>query len=422
MPRKLTIRKTDNFNTRHSKKLFNNSIKRNAKKYNAIPFYTEKDNEVENSYLHSSVEYENDIEHFCKVNHLHKWKPSNNIITFEDKFCLFEDSNKVIRQLLEMLHTAKTKNKSITKLNYKGHVSFGALYLIDNFCWEIGKKRIWQLDCQNITDTEKEKLSKLRSFETSSYDNVNATMINERVPINRSDNPLAFQRYKVKSKDITDMLQNALRINKSNPEYELSNETYAAISSTIGEHFDNIQLHAKEARLGFLCGFYDKYNKEITILIYNFGKTIADTLNSESIPNEMKSQIDEIVVNHTNKNFFLPNSSFTKENAVTLLALQEGISSRLKYDKTRGHGMMDFIEHCFELSNDTKIVIISGKTAIKIDNTYKIGTEIVIGRSRRILALNDQNNIYNKPSSTHVKNMSVYFPGVIIETTIPLNI
>jgi hypothetical protein len=422
MYKNLLIKRSDNFNTRHSKRSFYNKLKRKAKKYYAVPFYTKNDDETENTYLRSSVQYENDIEYFCKVNHLHKWKPSNNIITFEDKFCLFEDSNKVIRQLLEMLHTAKTKNHSITKLNYKGHVSFGALYLIDNFCWEIGKKRIWQLDCQNITETEKEKLSKLRSFETSSYDDVNATMINERVPINRSDNPLAFQRYKVKAKDITDMLQNALRINANDPQYELNNETYAAISSTIGEHFDNIQLHAKDAMSGFLCGFYDKFNKEITILIYNFGKTIADTLNSDSIPNEMKSQIDEIIGNHTNKKFFLPDSSFTKENAVTLLAIQEGISSRLKYDRTRGHGMMDFIEHCFELSNDTKIVIISGKTSIKIDKTYKIGTKMVIGRNRRILALNDENNIYNKPNSTHVKNMTVYFPGVLIETTIPLNI
>lgn len=421
MNNKLVIRKRDNLNTRLAKKRYNNSQKRKLKSKYKLPYFYTPDSSLESTYKCSKVTYENEIENFCHKNLIHKWSPSNNVITFEDTFSLYDDPNKVIRVLLEMLHTAKTDNVSTTRLEYKGHVSFGALYLIDNLCWEIGKKRVWRINCQDINSNEKEKLSKLRSFQTSSYDDVNASMLNTRVYINRSEDPKASQSYLQRSKEITDLIQNALRDKLNDPNYELDHDTYMAINSTIGEHFDNIVLHAKEAETGMLCAFYDKFNMEITLLIYNFGKTIYESLNKSSIPHQIQGQIDEIIANHTKKNFFGVKSSFTKENALTLLAIQEGISSMLEYDKTRGHGLMDFIEHCFNLTQETKIVIISGKTAINIDKNYKAGKQFIFGRERRILALNSENDLFNKPDSGHVKNMSVFFPGVLIETTIPLN-
>lgn len=416
---KIAISVNDNKNTRHSKKSFKNKIKRKDISYKHLPFYLQSDTN-EKKYLNSKVTFEDEIEHFCKVNHIHKWKHTNNIIKFENGFSLFDDPNKVIFQLLEMLHRAKVDNSKITKLQYTGYVSFGALYLIDTLCWEIGKKRIWKINCDNISEQEKQKLSKLRSFETSSYEDSCACMINGRITINRSDDPKATQSYKQKSKEITDLLQNAIRDYKNNQDYELSYEAYMAINSTIGEHFDNIVLHAKDTNSGVLCGFYDKENREITLLIYNFGKTIAQTMSASSIPEEMKSQIDTIIDNHIKNKLFSIGDSFTRENALTLLAIQEGISSVIKYDITRGHGLIDFVEHCFNLSNETKIVLISGKTAIRIDNRYQFDNVELFGRVRRVLALNDENDIYKKPSSTHVKNLSVEFPGVLIETTIPL--
>jgi transcriptional regulator len=119
---------------------------------------------------------------------------------------------------------------------------------------------------------------------------------------------------------------------------------------------------------------------------------------------------------------FTSAGEFTLENAVTLLALQEGISSRIKYDITRGHGLIDFIENCFDLSEDTKVAIISGKTAIKIDKKYRISNKNIFGRDRRIIALNSDNDLYKKPDPNYIRNTGVNFNGVIIETTIPLKI
>lgn len=420
MNKNIVINKGDNKFTRKSKKALRAKIKRNGRKY-IYPIVSTFERENEDSYLRSSVTYSHNIEEFCSVNRISRWKPSNNIIKLDEKFSLFEDPQLVLRTLLEMLHRAKI-SQQLTRLRYAGEVSFGALYLIDNLCWEIGQKRRWQILCENITETEKEKLSNLKSISSSTYENTHAYMINERVRINRSLDPKADQSYKVKSKEITDMVQQAIRETNNEPEFELSFNAYQAITSTIGEHFDNIVLHARKAELGILCGFYDKETKEITILIYNFGKTIYESLASDSLPDEMKDEIEDIIKSHSKRDFFVGKSKFTAENALTLLGLQEGISSRVKYDKSRGHGLMDFIEHCFNLNKETRIVLISGNTAIKIDKKYQIGKELLFGRERRVIAMNDANSIYEKPDSKYVINLNLNFPGVLIETTIPLKL
>ena len=371
------------------------------------------------AYLGSRITYADYIEDFCSINNIYKWEKKNNIITLEDKFGLFQNPNQVIKTLLEMLHRAKIGSQS-HRVRYKGKVSFGALYLIDNLCWEIAKKRTWQLNFQDINENEHQKLANLRSIQSSTYENTHAYMINERVKINRSLDRKADQSYKAKSKDITDMVQQAIRETSNKPDFDLSFNAYQTINSTIGEHFDNIILHAPKAEFGVLCGFYDKDVKEITILIYNFGRTIAQTLTTDSLPPEMKEDIEAIIKSHIKKEFFSLKGNFSIENALTLLALQEGISSRVVFDKTRGHGITDYIEHCFALNAGTKVVIISGNTAIRIDNKYSIENKFVLGRTRRIIALNDDNDIFTKPDSNYVINMNLNFPGVLIETTIPL--
>jgi hypothetical protein len=419
MNKALVIRQSDNWNTRRSKKTFRAKLKRRKKTYrNPFRHYTGSSNE--NQYEKSTITYTNYIEHFCQVNNLNQWKRSNSTIRLNSQFSLFENPAFVLRTLLQMLHRAKT-SQQLTRLKYEGQVSFGALYLLDNFCWEIAKRRKWQIMCENISESEKEKLSRLRSIISSTYESDTAYMINERVRINRSGDPKAEQSYKVKAKEITDLVQKTIRQTSSNQDYNLSFGAYQAINSAIGEHFDNIILHAPDADFGVLCGFYDKEIKEISILIYNFGNTIYDTLTTDSLPEPIKEEMIEIIKNHAAKNFFLGKSKFNKENAITLLAIQEGISSRVKYDKTRGHGLMDFIEHCFNLNENTRVTLISGNTAIKIDKKYRFERKMLFGRERRVLALNESNNIFDKPDESYVLNLDVCFPGVLVETIIPLN-
>lgn len=412
------IRKKDRPQTRAAKRSFNRKLAGKERQRRKIEDQKKAGIlEFHRRLLH----YSKDIEQFCKLNNISKWANETNLLVrINEDVSLFENPEKVLRILLRLLHNARLNN-IYPRLEFESRISFGALYLIDNICWEIGQKRSWGIHLSKMDENDKRILSKLRSFDSSEYDDDYAFMLNEKVIINRQGGAFANQQYKVKSKIVTDMIQRAIR-ETSLPEFVLSPEGYQAISSTIGEHFDNILQHVPDAQHGYLCGFYNKELKEVVILIFNFGKTIAETLRINKLPIEIKDEINNVIESHKKKKFLLFGQSFTESNALTLLALQEGISSRLQYDKSRGHGIMDFIEHCFELNENCKISIISGDTAIKIDSNYKIRENTFLGRKRRILAFNPTNDLYEKPDNKFVCNLPLVFPGVIIETRIPLNL
>ena len=86
MNKKLAIKRSDNRNTRFAKKRFNNRIRRKIKNKYTKPYYYDEDSNLENTYKHSSVTYENEIERFCSKNNIEKWPQSKNVITFEDNF------------------------------------------------------------------------------------------------------------------------------------------------------------------------------------------------------------------------------------------------------------------------------------------------------------------------------------------------
>jgi len=421
----LVIQKKDSKAVRVSKKRFNHKAKRKNKAYKNSDGYLNKIKKGKYYALgKKSIVFTEDIERFCNTNYNLTSRATRLVVKLNDDFTLFNNPAQVLLSLLNLLKHGKVLSQN-PKVTYDGYVSFGAIYLIDNLCWEIGKKRKWVVDFHKFPPEQVSILSKLRSIVSSHVEDENEYMINERVLINRSEDPTSNQAYKVKAKDITDMVEKAIRESSSDSSYQLPLEIHHAIKSAIGEQFDNIHLHATETSYGTLCGFYNKITQEITILIYNFGKTIAETLSSpDTLPKEILNEILDILRNHSAKKIlnFTSAGEFTLENAVTLLALQEGISSRIKYDITRGHGLIDFIENCFDLSEDTKVAIISGKTAIKIDKKYRISNKNIFGRDRRIIALNSDNDLYKKPDPNYIRNTGVNFNGVIIETTIPLKI
>lgn len=421
--RNLKINKGDSRQTRKSKQRAYNNIKRKDKVYDdGQAHFTRTRNGQYHATKKGPIKYSLSIERFYQKNAVLARQSNKFLLKLNKDFSLFNNPGKVLLSLVEIVKHGKIRQVSPT-IVYDGHVSFGAIYLLDNLSYEIQRQRKWVLKSLQFPPEELSILSNIRSFASSHYEDENECMINEKVAINRVNNPAANQQYKTKAKDITDMIQTAIQETLKKPEYELPLEIHGAIKSTIGEQFDNIHLHSEETQFGTLCGFYNKMSKEITILIYNFGKTIAETLVTDDLPDEMLDDITKVITSLTTKKILnlTVNSEFTLENAVTLLALQEGISSRLKFDISRGHGMMDFIQQCLELSIDSKISIISGKTAIKIDKTYPISRRNVLGRERRVLALNKENDIFSKPDPNYIVNTGVYFNGVIIETTIPLN-
>lgn len=367
------------------------------------------------------VRYEHDIEHFCNLNSANEFKKYRGVFQLTKDFSLHENPNKVLKTILRILHNAKN-SRNFATVEYSGDVSFGALYLLDSACWEIASKRPkWKLRPKYISKRNFEIQSRLKSFKTGDLDTDDAYIYNNKIRINREDDLQARQDHKEASKTVCDLINKGIE-SCIEVAHSLSHEENRAIIATISEHFDNILLHVPNAKYGHLCTFFDRKKKTVTILIFNYGHTIASSLQKTVIPEEVRKNINEVVKNHKQKGFFGLGSSFTEENALTLLAIQEGISSKLIDDETRGHGIIDYIRHSKNLSSDTKFSIISGKTAIKIDNTCEIKRKKIFGRERKILALNKENDIMIKPNDNNVRNMSVFFPGVIIETIIPIKI
>ena len=435
MAKKIVIYKGDNKNTRHAKKRFKRTLKSKRKNHSSFskPFVASgKESELEKKkqknirkqhkrkrkqYKQSRVEYSPEFQRFCDINRLHEWNAPNKIIKLGEDFSFYKDPAKVLTSLLSILYHAKTKSDKI-QLDYNGGVSFGALYFIDTMCWQVAQARNWRVN-HNFPPKVTRVLQNLKSNRDSSTSNEDSYFINNRIRINREDDSLAKQNHKKKSKEIRDMIIKCMQ--ETNLDFDLSLEQHHAIDSAISEHFDNILLHVPDADYGFLCGYFDREKSELTILIYNFGKSISETLSREDLPIDMKENIEKVIDNHTKKRFFsILESKFTQENALTLLALQEGISSKLSTDISRGHGLIDFIDRCFALNPDSKVMIISGKTAIKIDKEYAIGNATVFGRSRKIIAFNQENDIFEKPDAKNVFTLPLEFNGTIIETTIPL--
>lgn len=367
------------------------------------------------------ITYEPNIEVFCQRNPNKSYRQYRGSIKLSSDFSLFENPNNVLTTLLRILNNAK-QQKNYTRVEYTGDVSFGALYLLDAVCWEIASKHPkWKLSVENISRRDYEIQSNLKSFKTGISNTEEVYVYNNKIEINRIDNKLAKQSHKEASKTVRDLINKGIE-NEIGSNHDLDYYEIAAIESAITEHFDNILLHVPQARYGYLCTFFDRQKRTVTILIFNYGHSIASTLETNNIPEEVKRDIEKVVKNHKDKGFLQFGSSFTKENALTLLAIQEGISSKLENDDSRGHGIIDFIKHCKKMNQSAKITIVSGKTAIKIDNRTEISSQDIFGRSRKVIAFNKENDLFSKPDEKFVSGMKVFFPGVIIETIIPINI
>ena len=402
------IRSTDNQNTRRAKKSARHKLKRKGIKYDPNKVQLQNND---------TVGYDKDVELFIKVNRKKINVNQGKYIELDSNFCLFENPNSVLFRLACLIAYSK-KNSYQAGLRYKNRISFGAIYLLDSFCHRIREKKRWNIAAENLAEEDFLFLNQLQSFQNKDEENSKRHIVNARIRINREEHVEQKREYDKRSTEVRALVEQGIRESRDK-NYTLPLKEHNVISSAITEHFDNIFQHAKKAKFGNVCGYYNRVNPDVRLIIYNFGETIYENL-SGKLPEDMQTQIDQVLANHTKRRFFI--QKFTEENALTLLALQEGISSKLGGDITRGHGLMDFIEHCFSLTDRARIRIISGRTAIKIDSKFKVSKVDFLGRTRRMIAFNENNNIFEKPDEDYVENLSIKFPGVIIETQIPLEI
>jgi hypothetical protein len=209
---------------------------------------------------------------------------------------------------------------------------------------------------------------------------------------------------------------------------ELTPEARHSLCEYTGEIIDNAEEHAE--MLDWTVQGYLDNSCEILICeiaIFNFGKTISQTLSDLDKSSYTWKQIAPYLEMHKERRFFGP--SWSENDLLTLIALQGHVSSKnYSTNDTRGNGSIDLIEffqkiHA-ECATDSPIkatmAILSGSTHILFDGTYKLSSE---DNTPMRIAFNKDNNLYAPPDINYVKGLKgVHFPGTIISIRFPLNV
>ena len=208
----------------------------------------------------------------------------------------------------------------------------------------------------------------------------------------------------------------------------LKNNGKSFMSTMFGEVLDNCEIHGGENATWYTQGHYqiyeDKQIGEMQLIFLSFGDTIYEGLKREA-SEETRQRLEYMMRKHQE----LLTDNWNEETIYTVLALQAGISRLRDKDiegyEYRGSGTVSMIEQFYNIgktcnAEEPSMVIVSGHTMIKFDDKYKMKRETfvddkVFGNTKsRIIAFNDENDIYKPADSKNVQYMKEYFPGTII--------
>lgn len=202
------------------------------------------------------------------------------------------------------------------------------------------------------------------------------------------------------------------------------------LGKMFGEVINNCELHGGEGSVWYTSGYYqnspmdDDYGK-CQMVIFNYGDSIFERiLDKSQTSGEMQVLLQKMHEKHKGKY----DNNWNQEALYTVLSLQEGISRlkdrRVQNNKKRGTGTIRLLESFMSIGkkengNAPKLDIISGHIHIKINEKYRLREEHfeddIMGRaSRKIIAFNPENDIYDKADRDCVEILNSYFPGTII--------
>lgn len=206
----------------------------------------------------------------------------------------------------------------------------------------------------------------------------------------------------------------------------LTKETQGELAKYTGEILNNAEDHSGYDEV-VITGYLDNSDNMhmCEIAIFNFGKTIADTFKEMPEMSYTHKEIDAYIKEHLKRSWF--GESWTKDNLLTLVALQGHISSKnLRRDQDRGQGTVDLIDffqqvhkQCVKTDESkAEMAVLSGSTYIYFDGTYAMDRN---ENGRKVIAFNKNNNLHEKPDSKYVRNLQkLSFPGTIISIKFPM--
>ena len=201
---------------------------------------------------------------------------------------------------------------------------------------------------------------------------------------------------------------------------QLTLEGRGRLCDYVVEIIDNAENHAGMVDWT-IQGYVDMAMEQpqCEIVIFNFGKSIAMTLEEMSSDSYTMLQIQKYLDLHGEGGWFGPH--WRREDLLTLMALQGSVSRKnSSLDTTRGEGTADLIEF-FQQMNDERSIeglkkatmyIVSGGTRVLFDPKYRIS---VHNNSPRTIAFNAENDLRKPPDPSCVMPLhGSTLPGTMI--------
>lgn len=209
---------------------------------------------------------------------------------------------------------------------------------------------------------------------------------------------------------------------------ELNDDGTLLLSRILGEVINNCEIHGDNQSTWYTQGYYKSLGKEsygeMQLLFLNIGNTIYEGLKYNS-SKETRTRLQHILDRH--KKYM--NKEWNEEMVSTVFALQQGISRLRDEDiegyAARGTGTVRLIEQMHIIGESEsglkpRMTLVSGKTYIDFSGEYKMQNimftdDIAFGNGKKkIIAFNNENDIYKPADNSRVKRLQENFPGTII--------
>ena len=199
----------------------------------------------------------------------------------------------------------------------------------------------------------------------------------------------------------------------------LESQGKKAISQMAGEILNNAEEHS-ERSTWFLMAYMRQEDQDVgqcNIALFNFGRTVYQTLCLDDTAPELRRKMTELSNLHRRRKLFGPR--WTEETLWTLYSLQEGVSRFRDRQPDRGYGTVRMIELFLQLGQRLdgvarpKMALVSGSSHILFDGTYGLAID-PRGGDRKVIAFNASNDLEEPPDPEYVKSIDGLFPGTLI--------
>ncbi|WP_296378157.1 hypothetical protein [Winogradskyella sp.] len=441
---------------------YRNKNRSNKTKLNSLAESRRRKNQKRKSKTYKNYKYEKYVKHIISVEkRLLKKKKSpaylfleksgafegvnvEKTIVFPKEFSITENFEESIFKIYTAIYTYDALHNETVKLSFKKckKIQIISLFLLESLLQEVFKYKQklqpkLKIRITNQIEVLKSEINEVNKrlcildnkllFDLELEDNELIPVLQRRYSGQKNSKSYVESRKKITTKRIVSFFNDQLRKCSL---YELTEIGVNNLEGIISETIDNSEQHSFFMGEWFVCAyFFEDKNVDIgdkvieaQLHFMNLGSTIYKSFEKRREQNKSMSEF----LDETSMKILAKTKHFEKENLITLLSLNEGVSSLRYEDEGRGTGTIKLLRAFFDIGDHEdkkrglypKMAILSGKTLINIDNKYKY-TKSKTGKV--VIPLNDEKDAYSPPNPSHLKNLKKKFPGTVISLRVYLN-